>query len=252
MTDTINTTDLIEAVEKELNDVKSWKIQDAEDGSQFSMLDIMEEADVIASGDAKQDTNRKAFDKHICLMAERADTVERFKMVTAYGEGVKHWGSAPKGSSPQEKALFRAAPTTYTQYKSRIIAAMEAGIKVGEKFELVTALKKPDEDGNTHVVTEIPLNSVRNLVKARKQVQAEAEKASNPEGHILNEDGSPDIQASIFAASIKELHDGFKTLNEAEQVKVNKKLTTMLTAMNKVIEAEQVKADKVEQEAKAA
>lgn len=249
-TTTQDTTDILEAVEKELTDVKSWKVQDKEDGSQFSMLDILEEAEVIAKGDVKQDGNRKAFDTHICLMAEKAGSVERFRMVTAYGEGVKHWGKAPKGSSPQERTLYKAAPTTYTQYKSRILAAMEAGIVVGGKFDLVTKLKTPHDDGSTHMVEDIPLTSVRNLVKARKQVQAEQEAKANPEGYILNEDGTPDVQSSMFAASIKELHDGFSLLNEAEQAKINKKLTTMIAAMVKVIA--KIEPEVIEQEQAAA
>lgn len=211
------------------------------DGDGYSMLDILNEAEAVQGDVTKAKASMGSLGEHMMLMAAKAAEGSVFRALCEMAEETKKWGKAPKGSPVHIRNLYHAAPNTYTQYKSKILRAMDAGI-LPMTEAILTRTHKPNKFGLTTTEEIVVLDTVNKLNAARQQ--AEPEGTKEKAGVVVDSKGEqhlPKVKDSVLMANLindslgKVLGD-ISVLFENAPIKEQDKAIKALQALAKRLE----------------
>lgn len=223
-----------------------FKIID-KDGDGYTMTDILDEAVSTQQVHDAAETASNNLQLHLVMMAAKCVKPEVFRALCELAEADKKWGKAPAGSPAHIRNQYTATPPTYSQYKSKILRAMEAGIVPMAEVELKRKLRKPDAQGATFKLENVKLDSVRKMMAAREQTELQSEGEGVTAGVVVTAKGEQKLvgkgtnttdleQARIkagvvdmeLASIFSELTDVFIDAPKEEQDKAVKTLKRLI------------------------
>jgi len=213
------------------------------DGQNFTLFDVAQECASLQGRADKLHRDSENVSQYMVAIAGKAGSPATFRALAVLVEEREKWGRAPKGTPKETANLYTASPKIWQQYKSKILAAMEAGILPGTEAELTRKLRTPDEKGQTEVKEKVKLDTVNKLNRARQEAKP-AEQAEGPKsGIIVGKDGgehrfspeqskevSPtlDIEIGVMLAEIAQLYD---KVDENMQRKAKERLQRLIKDM---------------------
>ena len=151
-------------------EIGQFRIKD-EDGDGYNVIDIMQEALGIQTEIDIIKKKAANFASHMMLLASSCASPDQFRQLLHVAEESIRWGTAPKGSSAKERAMYRAAPQTYQDYKSRILKAWENGVIPGKTYSVETRAK-----GVVKTITQAADSPAIMAKIARQKLEKVAEK----------------------------------------------------------------------------
>lgn len=192
------------------------------DGDQtHTLFDEATEIKDIQTRLGKLETRAENVSKNMVAIAGKAGKAATFRALCTLVEERMHWGRAPKDTPEHIAKLYEGAPDLWKQYKSKILAGMEAGVLPGSKATVTRKLRKPDDKGRTEVQEQVTVDSVHMLDKVRRQKAAPKDEGeqkpqgaqagvivdSKGEQHHIAPHKLPDTELGIMLAEIATLYD---------------------------------------------
>lgn len=108
------------------------------DGTKFTALDLVNEAEGLQRREDKLSLDKKDFSQHFFQIAGLCDNHVEFYALCEALEHRKHWGRVPADTPEKERTKWGPAPDIWKVYKSTIGKAwQEYNIKPGGKYKLI-------------------------------------------------------------------------------------------------------------------
>lgn len=204
-----------------------------EDGKPITIIDVIHEAE---AADPKIESLTNQIKRvsgevgtHMIMIAQKAGNPDTFAMACKVAEESLHIGRAPGGCSPEERKLYSGSlPNTWKQYKSKIIAAMKAGVHPGKEYEVTQKLPRPNKAGDTEKQVKVQAVTIRKMQTIATDLKRKAEPKIERAGIEVKQDGE-----QVVHMPTNEQAEDIKTMAACIDVNLTELLGETLDLLSK-------------------
>lgn len=228
-----------------------------DEGQKVTVIDVMKACE---AADTKLESlnNQIAritgeLSRYMVMLASKAGTADKLKAMFKVAEESLRWGRAPAGTQDKERKLYTGKlPKTYKEYKSKLIAHMEAGVKPLKEYTVIRRLPRPDKAGNTERAVQKVADTVHHMgaiaKDLRRRTEASTKQSGERAGIEVKQDGTQkahmpkvdniSVDFSILVGELVELYNmsdkerqttainTIQNLNKNLEKHINKQATT--------------------------